>query len=63
LLRNFYRAPNLLVLVAQKDAAVMENVANYVAVSRCRAVVKGIFSNAAVPQPKEIILILWRTNS
>jgi hypothetical protein len=63
LFRNLYCAPVHLVLVAEEVAAIMENVADYVAVGRYTAALKRILSNAAVPQPKETTAILWGTNS
>jgi lysine-specific histone demethylase 1 len=40
----------------------MENVSDDVIVGRCIAVLKGIFGNAAVPQPKETVVTRWRTD-
>jgi lysine-specific histone demethylase 1 len=59
---NLYRAPVLLALVAGEAAAIMENVSDDVIVGRCIAVLKGIFGNAAVPQPKETVVTRWRTD-
>ncbi|GLH00618.1 Possible lysine-specific histone demethylase 1 [Gryllus bimaculatus] len=57
---NLYRAPVLLALVAGEAAAIMENVSDDVIVGRCIAVLKGIFGNSAVPQPKETVVTRWR---
>ena len=48
--------PVLLALVAGQSAAIMENVSDDVIVGRCIAVLKGIFGNSAVPQPKETVV-------
>jgi [histone H3]-N6,N6-dimethyl-L-lysine4 FAD-dependent demethylase len=42
--------------VAGQSAAIMENVSDDVIVGRCIAVLKGIFGNTAVPQPKETLV-------
>ncbi|XP_035207347.1 lysine-specific histone demethylase 1A-like [Stegodyphus dumicola] len=59
---NLYRAPVLLALVAGEAAAIMENVSDDVVVGRCIAVLKGIFGNGAVPQPKETVVTRWRAD-
>ncbi|KAL7636863.1 UNVERIFIED_CONTAM: hypothetical protein RMT77_012621 [Armadillidium vulgare] len=59
---NLYRAPCLLALVAGEAAAIMENVSDDVIVGRCIAVLKGIFGNSAVPQPKETVVTRWRAD-
>jgi len=59
---NLYKAPVLLALVAGEAAAIMENVGDDVIVGRCMAVLKGIFGNNAVPQPKETVVTRWRTD-
>ncbi|XP_026279739.2 lysine-specific histone demethylase 1A [Frankliniella occidentalis] len=59
---NLYRAPVLLALVAGEAAAIMENVSDDVIVGRCIAVLKGIFGNTAVPQPKETVVTRWRAD-
>lgn len=59
---NLYRAPVLLALVAGEAAAIMENVSDDVIVGRCLAVLKGIFGNSAVPQPKETVVTRWRAD-
>lgn len=53
---NISQSPVLLALVAGKSAAIMENVSDDVIVGRCIAVLKGIFGNSAVPQPKETVV-------
>lgn len=40
----------------------MENVSDDVIVGRCIAVLKGIFGNAGVPQPKETVVTRWRAD-
>ncbi|XP_025088904.1 lysine-specific histone demethylase 1A-like isoform X3 [Pomacea canaliculata] len=59
---NLYKAPVLLALVAGEAAAIMENVSDDVIVGRCIAVLKGIFGNNAVPQPKETLVTRWRAD-
>ncbi|XP_076444421.1 lysine-specific histone demethylase 1A-like [Babylonia areolata] len=59
---NLYKAPVLLALVAGEAAAIMENVSDDVIVGRCIAVLKGIFGNNAVPQPKETLVTRWRSD-
>jgi len=59
---NLYRAPVLLALVAGEAAAIMENVSDDVIVGRCIAVLKGIFGNSAVPQPRETVVTRWRAD-
>lgn len=56
------QSPVLLALVAGQSAAIMENVSDDVIVGRCIAVLKGIFGNAAVPQPKETVVTRWRAD-
>lgn len=60
--RNLYKAPVLLALVAGEAAAIMENVSDDVIVGRCIAVLKGIFGNNSVPQPKETLVTRWRAD-
>lgn len=57
---NLYKAPVLLALVAGEAAAIMENVSDDVIIGRSIAVLKGIFGNSAVPQPKEAVVTRWR---
>ena len=52
----------LLTLVAGQSAAIMENVSDDVIVGRCIAVLKGIFGDKAVPQPKETVVTRWRAD-
>ncbi|GAB0100035.1 Probable lysine-specific histone demethylase 1 [Sergentomyia squamirostris] len=56
------QSPVLLALVAGQSAAIMENVSDDVIVGRCIAVLKGIFGNSAVPQPKETVVTRWRAD-
>ncbi|PNF26453.1 hypothetical protein B7P43_G16255, partial [Cryptotermes secundus] len=60
---KLYLAPILLVLVADKVAAITEMVTDDVTVGQCIAVLKGIFGKAATPHLQETIVIAWRTNS
>lgn len=48
--------------MAGEAAAIMENVSDDVIVGRCIAVLKGIFGNAGVPQPKETVVTRWRAD-
>ncbi|XP_052781914.1 lysine-specific histone demethylase 1A-like [Mya arenaria] len=59
---NLYKAPVLLALVAGEAAAIMENVSDDVIVGRSIAVLKSIFGNNAVPQPKETLVTRWRAD-
>lgn len=59
---NLYKAPVLLALVAGEAAAIMENVSDDVIVGRSIAVLKGIFGNNNVPQPKETLVTRWRAD-
>lgn len=52
----------LLALVAGQSAHIMENVSDDVIVGRCIAVLKGIFGDKAVPQPKETVVTRWRAD-
>ncbi|ELT99209.1 hypothetical protein CAPTEDRAFT_225427 [Capitella teleta] len=59
---NLYKSPVLLALVAGEAAAIMENVSDDVIIGRSIAVLKGIFGNSAVPQPKEAVVTRWRAD-
>lgn len=59
---NLYKAPVLLALVAGEAAAIMENVTDDVIVGRCIAVLRGIFGQTGVPQPKETVVTRWRAD-
>ncbi|KAL1131632.1 hypothetical protein AAG570_011245, partial [Ranatra chinensis] len=59
---NLCKAQVLLALVAGEAAAIMENVSDDVIVGRCIAVLKGIFGNNTVPQPKETVVTRWRVD-
>jgi lysine-specific histone demethylase 1 len=54
--------PVLLALVAGQSAHIMENVSDDVIVGRCIAVLKGIFGDKNVPQPKEAVVTRWRAD-
>ncbi|XP_055383687.1 possible lysine-specific histone demethylase 1-like [Condylostylus longicornis] len=56
------QSPVLLALVAGQSAAIMESVSDDVIVGRCIAVLKGIFGNTSVPQPKETVVTRWRAD-
>lgn len=56
------QSPVLLALVAGQSAAIMENVSDDVIVGRCIAVLKGIYGNHSVPQPKETLVTRWRAD-
>ncbi|RWS25888.1 lysine-specific histone demethylase 1A-like protein, partial [Leptotrombidium deliense] len=57
---NLYRSPVLMALVAGEAATIMENVTDDVVVGRCLTVLRSIFGNSAVPQPKETVVTRWR---
>ncbi|CRK86703.1 CLUMA_CG000536, isoform A [Clunio marinus] len=59
---NIYQLPVLLALVAGQSAHIMENVSDDVIVGRCIAVLKGIFGDKTVPQPKETVVTRWRAD-
>jgi [histone H3]-N6,N6-dimethyl-L-lysine4 FAD-dependent demethylase len=59
---NIYQLPVLLALVAGQSAHIMENVSDDVIVGRCIAVLKGIFGDKVVPQPKETVVTRWRAD-
>lgn len=59
---SLYKAPVLLALVAGEAAAIMENVTDDVIVGRCIAVLRGIFGQSGVPQPKETVVTRWRAD-
>lgn len=59
---NIYQLPVLLTLVAGQSAHIMENVSDDVIVGRCIAVLKGIFGEKTVPQPKETVVTRWRAD-
>ncbi|XP_030850350.1 lysine-specific histone demethylase 1A [Strongylocentrotus purpuratus] len=59
---NLYKAPVLLALVAGEAAQIMENVSDDVIVGRCLTVLRGIFGNNAVQQPKDAVVTRWRAD-
>ncbi|KAK2578936.1 hypothetical protein KPH14_011141 [Odynerus spinipes] len=59
---NLYKAPVLLALVAGEAACVMENVSDDVIIGRCISVLKTIFGNQVVPQPRESVVTRWRAD-
>jgi lysine-specific histone demethylase 1 len=59
---NLYKVPVLMALVAGDAASVMEKVADDVIVGRCLTVLKNIFGNGCVTQPKETVVTRWRAD-
>ncbi|KAI1303187.1 Lysine-specific histone demethylase 1A [Halotydeus destructor] len=57
---NLYKAPVLMALVAGEAAGILENVSDDVIVGRCLAVLRTMFGNSVVPQPKEFVVTRWR---
>nr|QDF21451.1 lysine-specific histone demethylase 1A isoform X1 [Brachionus koreanus] len=59
---NLYKAPVLLSLVAGESASLMENVSDDIVISRCIAVLRAIFGNNQVPQPREAVVTRWKSD-
>ncbi|CAF0754511.1 unnamed protein product [Brachionus calyciflorus] len=59
---NLYKAPVLLSLVAGEAASIMENVSDDLIISRCIAVLRAIFGNNQVPQPREAVVTRWKSD-
>ena len=59
---NLYKAPVLMALVAGEAAAIMERVTDDVIVGRCLTVLRSIFGNTCVTQPKESVVTRWRAD-
>ena len=59
---NLYKAPVLLALVAGEAASIMENVSDDIIIGRCLAVLRSIFGNSQVPQPKEVVVTRWKSD-
>lgn len=59
---NLYKAPVLLSLVAGESASIMENISDDIIIGRCMAVLRMIFGNSQVPQPKEVVVTRWRSD-
>lgn len=57
-----YKYPVLMALVAGEAANIMENVSDDVIVGRCLTVLKTIYRNQSVPQPKETVVTRWRAD-
>ncbi|XP_030372224.1 possible lysine-specific histone demethylase 1 [Scaptodrosophila lebanonensis] len=55
-------SPVLLALVAGMAANIVESVTDDIIIGRCMSVLKNIFGNAAVPQPKETVVTRWRSD-
>lgn len=59
---NIYKAPVLLSLVAGEAASIMENISDDIIIGRCLAVLRSIFGNSQVPQPKEVVVTRWKSD-
>ncbi|XP_001353306.3 possible lysine-specific histone demethylase 1-like [Drosophila pseudoobscura] len=55
-------SPVLLALVAGMAANIVESVTDDVIIGRCMSVLKNIFGNTSVPQPKETVVTRWRSD-
>ncbi|XP_017842352.2 possible lysine-specific histone demethylase 1 [Drosophila busckii] len=55
-------SPVLLALVAGMAANLVETVTDDIIVGRCISVLKNIFGNTSVPQPKETVVTRWRSD-
>ncbi|KAH8411165.1 hypothetical protein KR222_009260 [Zaprionus bogoriensis] len=55
-------SPVLLALVAGMAANIVESVTDDIIVGRCMSVLKNIFGNTSVPQPKETVVTRWRSD-
>ncbi|XP_034657852.1 possible lysine-specific histone demethylase 1 [Drosophila subobscura] len=55
-------SPVLLALVSGMAANIVESVTDDVIIGRCMSVLKNIFGNTAVPQPKETVVTRWRSD-
>ncbi|KAH8370034.1 hypothetical protein KR093_001992, partial [Drosophila rubida] len=54
--------PVLLALVAGNAANIVESVTDDIIVGRCMSVLKNIYGNTSVPQPKETVVTRWRSD-
>lgn len=54
--------PVLLALVAGMAANIVESVTDDIIVGRCMSVLKNIYGNTSVPQPKETVVTRWRSD-
>ncbi|KAL7732987.1 hypothetical protein ACLKA6_002796 [Drosophila palustris] len=54
--------PVLLALVAGMAANIVESVTDDIIIGRCMSVLKNIFGNTSVPQPKETVVTRWRSD-
>lgn len=59
---NLYKAPVLLALVSGESASISENISDDVIIGRCLAILRGIFGNSQVPQPKEAVVTRWKSD-
>lgn len=59
---NLYKAPVLLSLVAGEASCIMENISDDIIIGRCLAVLRSIFGNSQVPQPKEAVVTRWKSD-
>ncbi|EDV39455.1 uncharacterized protein Dana_GF25315 [Drosophila ananassae] len=55
-------SPVLLALVAGMSANIVESVTDDIIIGRCMSVLKNIFGNTSVPQPKETVVTRWRSD-
>ncbi|KAH8240201.1 hypothetical protein KR032_012168 [Drosophila birchii] len=55
-------SPVLLALVAGMAANLVESVTDDIIIGRCMSVLKNIFGNTSVPQPKETVVTRWRSD-
>uniref|UniRef100_A0A6P4EBZ0 Lysine-specific histone demethylase n=1 Tax=Drosophila rhopaloa TaxID=1041015 RepID=A0A6P4EBZ0_DRORH len=55
-------SPVLLALVAGMAANIVESVTDDIIIGRCMSVLKNIFGNTSVPQPKETVVTRWRSD-
>ncbi|XP_068143125.1 possible lysine-specific histone demethylase 1 [Drosophila tropicalis] len=55
-------SPVLLALVAGMAANIVESVTDDIIIGRCMSVLKNIYGNNSVPQPKETVVTRWRSD-
>ncbi|CAG0882080.1 unnamed protein product [Cyprideis torosa] len=56
---TLYKSPVLIALISGESANVVERVSNDIIVGRCLAILRRIFHNTSVPQPKEMVVTRW----
>lgn len=59
---NLYKAPVLLALVSGEAASISEHISDDIIIGRCLAILRGIFGNSQVPQPKEAVVTRWKSD-